>query len=60
MTALEKYNKSNPIKETFTTQLGNDNYTLEVRELGYNVLVNGKEIKAYKRLPSELREFFNA
>lgn len=54
MTTLEKYNQINPI----ITEVKKDGFTLEIRQRGYFILVNGKVNKKGIRLSEELKSYF--
>jgi len=49
--------------KTLTVEFSKDVYKMEVVQgtycLFYSIYINGKFEKTYKRLPKELREFFN-
>ena len=54
MTKLEAYNNQNPLIST----LKRDEYTLEIREKNYFVLVKGQVVKQGVRLSKDLKEYF--
>ena len=54
MTNIEKYNNQNPLIST----LERDEYTLEIREKNYFVLVKGKVVKQGVRLSTDLKVYF--
>ena len=54
MTLTETYSNHNPLKYTFIK----DEYTLEIREKNYFVLVKGQVVKQGVRLSKDLKDYF--